>query len=184
MITLTKNMLSFLSGIGAAGLTAGAAYLVCDSVSEIITLRQCQKAVLPLALQHSALCGELGVPLTVGSLLSSSMRVSPSGQLVQCQFAIEGSKRSSDVTATVQRPPYSSSFVYNVFGPARWQLVNCHVLVSGTDTLVRSVNLLRLEEQQKESDTPVRLPAHLFRHVHQTTTGDSSKIAADASKDS
>ena len=124
-----SKLWSFVSGVGAAAVTSGVGYLVLDSMSEIATLRNCQHQVLDLAVRHEQLCNELGLPLNVGPLLTSSMNVSPSGRLVKCEFAIAGSKRSSDVSATVQRAPYASTFLYNFMGPSDWELLHCHVLI-------------------------------------------------------
>jgi hypothetical protein len=106
-----------------------AAYLVLDTLSDAITLRECQNLVLPRAAQDERLINELGLPFRVGPMYSSSLRVSPTGRMVQCQFRLDGQQRSSDVTATVQRGPYATSFLYNVIGPGSWTLLNCHVLV-------------------------------------------------------
>lgn len=124
-----QAMTSFAKGLGAAVVASGCVYLVCDAVSDAITLRACHQLVLPLAREHGPLVDQLGKHLDAGPMFSSSMRSSPSGRVVQCQFRIDGSKRSSDVTATVQRPPYASTALYNVFGPAVWDLQHCHVLI-------------------------------------------------------
>lgn len=119
----------FVKGVGTAVVASGCAYLVGDAISDVITLRACHQLVLPLARDNQPLVEQLGQDLDAGPMFSSKMRSSPSGQIVQCQFRIDGSKRSSDVTATVQRPPYASTAVYNLLGPALWDLQNCHVLI-------------------------------------------------------
>lgn len=119
----------FVKGVGTAVVASGCAYLVGDAISDVITLRACHQLVLPLARDNQPLVKQLGHDLDAGPMFSSKMRSSPSGQIVQCQFRIDGSKRSSDVTATVQRPPYASTALYNLLGPALWDLQNCHVLI-------------------------------------------------------
>lgn len=125
----------FGSGVVASLAGASVVYLVADSANDIITLRKCQHQVLDLAVKHSGLCQELGVPIEVGSLLKSSVRFSPSGRLVKCQFAVDGATKSSDVSATLHRPVYPSSILYNLSGPGDWELLNCHILV-GAATLL------------------------------------------------
>lgn len=120
---------NFVKGIGAAVAVSACAYVVCDSISDVITLRACHQLVLPLARAHEPLAEQLGERMDAGPMYSARMRSSPSGRLVQCQFRIDGSKRSSDVTATVNRPPYTSTALYNIFGPASWDLQHCHVLI-------------------------------------------------------
>lgn len=125
----SSRAFSFASGVGAAALGCGAVYLVCDTLSDVVTLRACQALVLPLAAQSKQLAGELGTPIAAGPMFSARLRVSETGRLVQCQFRLDGTQRSSDATATVRRPPYASSFLYNLTGPGTWELLHCHVLV-------------------------------------------------------
>lgn len=124
-----KAVTSFAKGVGTAFVASGCAYLVGDAISDLITLRACHQLVLPLARDNQPLVQQLGQDLDAGPMFSSKMRSSPSGQIVQCQFRIDGSERSSDVTATVRRPPYASTALYNMLGPAEWDLQHCHVLI-------------------------------------------------------
>jgi hypothetical protein len=119
----------FLQGTAVACAGCGVVYLFCDALSDVITLRECQKLVLPLALKHEQLTEALEPPLEVGSVLFSSMRASPTGSMVQCQFTMEGKARSSQVTATVRRQAHGTPLLYNILGPGKWELTNCHVLV-------------------------------------------------------
>jgi hypothetical protein len=122
----------FASGIATSLIGCGVVYMVCDGLSECVTLRTCQRLVLPLAASDEQLTGELGAPIFAGPMYSSSIRTSPSGRLAQCHFRIDGRHRSSDVTATVRRLPYSCTFLYNLVGPGTWELIHCHVLVGAT----------------------------------------------------
>ena len=125
----------FLRGGATALVGCGVAYLVCDTVSDVITLRECQKLVLPLAVRNEQLASALQLPLTVGPTWSSSLRVSPTGSMVQCQFKLDGQQRSSDVSATVRRKPYATPFLYNLLGPGKWELIHCHVLLGARKCL-------------------------------------------------
>ena len=93
--------------------------------------------MLPLAAQNKQLAAELGTPIAAGPMYSASLRVSETGRLVQCQFRLDGTQRSSDATATVRRPPYASSFLYNLMGSGAWELLHCHVLVGALNLLPR-----------------------------------------------
>jgi hypothetical protein len=119
----------FLSGTVAAIATCGAVYLVCDATSDVITMRECQKLVLPLAARHEQLCSALQPPIQAGSMFASSLRTSATGSLVQCNFPLVGQKRTSNVSATVRRQAYATPFLYNLIGPGKWELTNCLVLV-------------------------------------------------------
>lgn len=132
MLSSVRQSAAFRFACGAAvGFAlSGAVYLVCDTFSDAITLRECQKRVLPLAVRHEQLVTELGPPLAVGPMFSSSLRISPTGRTVQCQFRLNGEKRGADVAATVQRTSHGMTLVHNLLGPATWDLANCHVLIS------------------------------------------------------
>lgn len=128
-MSIAGNAYQFLRGAAFSVGTCVAVYLACDAVSDTIILRECHKLVLPLALGRDALTTELGGELQPGPWFSSMVRSSSSGTMYQCQFRLDGSQRSSDVTATVYRPPYTSTALYNLLGPGEWQLKHCHVLV-------------------------------------------------------
>jgi hypothetical protein len=124
-----SKLLQFASGATASLVGCGVVYMACDTLSDVVTLRACQQLVLPRAAANEQLVGELGVPIAAGPMYSSSLRTSASGRMVQCQFRLDGQLCSSDVTATVRRPPYASSWLYNLVGPGTWELIFCHVLV-------------------------------------------------------
>jgi hypothetical protein len=129
MVALSSRARSFLQGLAVSVCCSAAVYLGCDAISDAIILRECHKLVLPLASKRDALVEELGEHLEPGPMFSSTLRSSPTGNMVQCQFRLDGSKRSSDVTATVCRPPYATNALYNLWGPREWELRHCHVLV-------------------------------------------------------
>lgn len=131
-----SSAFQFVVGTTAGLAVAAAGYLVVDTISDAITLRECQKLVLPLAVQHQELSEELGLPISVGPMYSSSLRVSPTGRTIQCMFRLDGPKRSSEVSATVQRTSYGWTAVHNLLGPGTWSLANCHVLIGVTNPLL------------------------------------------------
>lgn len=129
-----SKVFRFAAGAAAAAASCGAAYLVIDALSDVVTMRECQRMVLPLAAQHQALAHELQPPIAAGPMWRASLRSSPSGGLVQCRFTLDGVQRSAAVTATVQRPACATPLLYNLTGPGTWQLVNCHVLVGAVSS--------------------------------------------------
>lgn len=128
-MSIAGSAYQFLRGAALSLGTCAAVYLTCDAVSDTIILRECHRLVLPLALARDALTTELGGELQPGPWFSSMVRSSSSGRMYQCQFRLDGTKRSSDVTATLYRPPYTTTALYNLLGPGEWELKHCHVLV-------------------------------------------------------
>lgn len=128
-MSISGSAYQFLRGAALALGSCAAVYLTCDAVSDTIILRECHRLVLPLALARDSLAAELGGEVQPGPWFSSMVRSSTSGRMYQCQFRLDGSKRSSDVTATLSRPPYTTTALYNLLGPGEWELKHCHVLV-------------------------------------------------------
>jgi hypothetical protein len=190
-MSIAASAYSFLRGAAVSVGACATVYLAGDAISDTLILRECHRQVLPLALAREALTTELGGELQPGPWYSSMLRSTPSGRMYQCQFRLDGKERSSDVTATLYRPPYTSTALYNLFGPGEWELKHCHVLVGelsrlplsrfcvapfyvprkcfagGTGVQVRSVDLMM--QPGDEPDNTQTLPAHLF-HGKSTPT--------------
>lgn len=128
-MSIFQNAKSFLWGAAVSVGGCATVYLACDAISDTLILRECHRLVLPLAAAREALNTELGGELQPGPWYSSMVRCTPSGRMYQCQFRLDGKERSSDVTATLYRPTYMTTALYNLMGPGEWELKHCHVLV-------------------------------------------------------
>ncbi|KAL0026195.1 hypothetical protein WJX77_001230 [Trebouxia sp. C0004] len=142
MRQLVKAVLTPAGGLALVGLLG---WTSAGAVNEALVYRHCQRIGLQRAAENVELCEQLGLPLRPGPWYNASIGLTHDNHMANCQFTVIGSKHSSDIYMRVVRTKGPrSTLLYNIMGPAKWDVLMMEASVSAGGGLSRNISLTEI----------------------------------------
>ncbi|KAA6423271.1 hypothetical protein WJX79_009708 [Trebouxia sp. C0005] len=142
MKQLLKAVLTPAGGLALIGLSG---WITADAVNEALVYRHCQRIGLQRAADNVELGEQLGLPLRPGPWYNASIGLTHGNHMANCQFTVIGSKHSSDIYMRVVRTKGPrSTLLYNIVGPAKWDVLMMEASVSAGGGLSRNISLTEI----------------------------------------
>lgn len=142
MRQLVKAVLTPAGGLALVGMLG---WTTADAVNEAMVYRHCQRIGLQRAAENAELGEQLGLPLRPGPWYNASIGLTHGNHMANCQFTVIGSKHSSDIYMRVVRTKGPrSTLLYNIVGPAKWDVLLMEASVSAGGGLSRNISLMEM----------------------------------------
>ncbi|KAL0049331.1 hypothetical protein WJX82_011608 [Trebouxia sp. C0006] len=160
MKRLVKAVLTPAGGLALVGLLG---WTTADAVNEALVYRHCQRYFMQMAAENVELGEQVGLPLRPGPWYNASIGLTHGDHMANCQFTVIGSKHSSDIYMRVVRLVFlavltdsgvlaqvvrtkgpRSTLLYNIVGPAKWDVLMMEASVSAGGGLSRNISLTEI----------------------------------------
>ncbi|DBA95300.1 TPA: hypothetical protein ACH3X3_013192 [Trebouxia sp. C0006] len=142
MKRLVKAVLTPAGGLALVGLLG---WTTADAVNEALVYRHCQRYFMQMAAENVELGEQVGLPLRPGPWYNASIGLTHGDHMANCQFTVIGSKHSSDIYMRVVRTKGPrSTLLYNIVGPAKWDVLMMEASVSAGGGLSRNISLTEI----------------------------------------
>jgi hypothetical protein len=136
-------------------LLAGVVGLSADLANDVVTYSILKEQAVELAGKDESLCELIGEPFVTGPWYSSSIGFTHKGHIATSTFQLTGTKRATDVQVrAVRRTGYPLTLLYNLVGPAEWQLMTCQAMMPGSGGLAQPKNLLPVPPKAQAAGGP------------------------------
>jgi hypothetical protein len=139
------------SGLG--GLASGVfLYFVADTLNDFYIYKQLHSKAIHLAEKDDGLLDLVGTPFKSGAWYNATLGFSHRDHVAHCSFQLTGSKRTTDIVVQAGRQTgtYRSTLLYNVLGPASWDLLSCQAMFPGAGGLAEPRSLMPEHKDQQE----------------------------------
>lgn len=146
---------TYLKPAGGLSLIALLGWTTVDALNEALVYRHCQRIALEMATENAELGEQLGLPLKPGPWYNASIGLTHSNHMANCQFTVVGSKHSSDIYMRVVRiKGPRSTLLYNIVGPAKWDVLLMEASVSAGGGLSRNISLMEVPAATQTKSVP------------------------------
>ncbi|KAL3146398.1 hypothetical protein ABBQ32_003080 [Trebouxia sp. C0010 RCD-2024] len=145
-----RQLITKLRPAGGLALVGLLGWTTADALNEALVYRECQRLALEKATKNAELSEQLGLPLTPGPWYNASIGLTHRDNMANCQFTLLGSKHSSDIYMRVVRTKGPrSTLLYNLIGPANWEVLLMEASVSAGGGLSRNISLTDIAKPHK-----------------------------------